>query len=106
MLNKRINACGFARCRRLLNRSIDTARGADACSGLPAGSLPEAWGSAGALPALTVLAVKNNGLSGGLPASWGNSSTALPSLTILSLDSNALSGALPPSWSSGWRNLS
>ena len=70
----------------------------------PAGSLPEAWGSAGAFPLLRVLAMKNSSLQGPLPQSWGSS--GMRSLTILTMDSNRLSGSLPPGWSQGFSSLS
>ena len=71
-----------------------------------AGTLPKAWGSAGAFPLLRVLAMRNSSLQGPLPPAWGNSSKALPSLTILTMDSNRLSSSLPASWSQGFSSLS
>lgn len=74
--------------------------------GLRAGPLPPAWGQPGALPALSLLAARNNSLSGTLPGGWGGGARSMPALSILSLDRNQLSGPLPDSWAAGWPNLS
>ena len=55
---------------------------------------------------LQVFSLKNNSLSGSLPASWGNSNTSFRSLSVLALDGNAVSGSLPADWNSGWPSLS
>lgn len=71
-----------------------------------AGALPPAWGQPGALPQLSLLAARNNSLTGTLPAGWGAGARALASLSILSLDHNRLSGELPAGWAAGWPALS
>lgn len=45
-------------------------------------------------------------LGGTLPGGWGGGNRSLPALTILSLDNNHLSGELPAGWAAGWPSLS
>ena len=62
-----------------------------------AGTLPSAWGTPGALPALAWLFLNNTRMTGNLPLSW-SAPGALSSLTRLYLQNTLVTGSLPPSW--------
>ena len=55
------------------------------------GTLPDAWGAAGAFPALSILLVQSIPLTGSLPAPWGQQG-AFPALQILMLGAMKISG--------------
>ena len=69
-----------------------------------AGTLPDAWGQAGAFPLLRNLTVSDLPLSGSLPPSWGsdNSFPALIELRLGALNPGTcqLNGSLPEPWGS------
>lgn len=58
------------------------------------GTLPEAWGAAGAMAALRSLMLSLNAFTGTLPASW----SSLRGLKTVVLSSSGLAGPLPASW--------
>ncbi len=69
-----------------------------------AGSLPDSWGGHEGFPAMSLLLLGDNALTGTLPASWGGNMSWLR-LTRLELGANTLgvshlSSTLPPAWGS------
>lgn len=69
-----------------------------------AGTLPEAWASVGAFPALQQLAIDQLPINGTLPSAWANPG-AFPALSDLGIGGQAagvcqLKGDLPALWGS------